>query len=31
MILKEAIEERQAADARAVKAFGDAGGAPGEV
>ncbi len=31
MILKEAIEERQAQDARAVKAFGDSGEAPTEV
>ena len=31
MILKEAIEERQAQDARAVRAFGDSGEAPAEV
>ncbi len=31
MILKEAIEERQAADARAVKAFGGSDEAPAEV
>jgi len=31
MILKEAIEERQAQDERAIKAFGDAGKAPSEV
>lgn len=31
MILKEAIEERQAADARAVRAFGDSGETPSEV
>ena len=31
MILKEAIEERQAEDARAVRAFGDSGEAPAEV
>lgn len=31
MILKEAIEERQAEDARAVRAFGPDGEAPAEV
>ena len=31
MILKEAIEERQAQDARAVRAFGSDGEAPAEV
>ncbi len=31
MILKQAIEERQAADAKAVKAFGNSGGAPAEI
>ena len=31
MILKEAIEERQAENARAVKAFGADGGSPAEV
>lgn len=31
MILKEAIEERQAENARAVKAFGSDGGSPAEV
>jgi len=31
MILKEAIEEKREADARAIKAFGDSGGAPGGV
>ena len=31
MILKEAIEERQAEDARAVRAFGSDGEAPAEV
>ena len=31
MILKEAIEERQAQDARAVRAFGSDGDAPSEV
>ena len=31
MILKEAIEERQAADAKAVKAFGKSGEDPAKV
>ena len=31
MILKQAIEERQAADVKAVKAFGNSGGAPAEI
>ena len=31
MILKEAIEERQAQDARAVRAFGSDGESPVEV
>ncbi len=31
MILKEAIEERQAADANALKAFGSGDEAPAEV
>ena len=31
MLLKEAIEERQEADARAIRAFGTAEEAPGEV
>ncbi len=31
MILKEALEEKKEADARAIKAFGDSGEAPSEV
>jgi len=31
MILKEAIEEKREQDARAIRAFGDSGGAPSEV